>query len=249
MAERAHPNEPGFQSPSPYRDAFFWRYDWASSFCADKDVLDVPCGMGWGTSLLRGCRQLRGLDISPEAVSEARERYGAVAEFMQGTMRSLPYPDHSLDVVVCLEGIEHVSTAVASAFLSDTWRVLRPHGLLLLSSPECLTGPHSGNPYHIVEYSLDELTDLMSPWFDVAGLTSRQVDCLLVHYVHATRKTVPDDEHTRLTRNRKRRTQTPPHTVGSRQTSAEDQSIRSDHQSNDPPERTQVAMDVEVTKG
>ena len=67
MSERAHPDDPGFKDRfrvekmfgfipvrrkvmNPYREALFWRYSLVNSLCAGKRVLDIPCGMGWGTS-------------------------------------------------------------------------------------------------------------------------------------------------------------------------------------------------------
>src|SRR5688572_29182654 len=125
MLERAHPDDPGFQDRrifrwrwgfiqwwglerSPYRAELLRRYAWARQYIAGRDALDVPCGMGWGTSLLTGGRSLRGIDRNLEAVKEATRRYGHTAHFHVGDMAQLAYRDSSFDVVVCLEGIEHV---------------------------------------------------------------------------------------------------------------------------------------------
>ncbi len=135
-----------------------WRYAWDNQHCQGKDVVDIPCGMGWGTSLIRGARSLKGIDISVEAIAEARGRYGAHAEFGVGDMSHVGVGDLSCDVVSCLEGIEHVPVDVGQKFLAEAHRILRPNGLMLLSSPYCRTKAHSGNPYHIHEYTPDEDT-------------------------------------------------------------------------------------------
>lgn len=200
MAERAHPDDPGFQEKwrfylrgglvpwvrrvrSPYLSAFYWRYGWVNRVCRNQDVLDVPCGMGWGTSLIRGTRSLLGLDLSEEAVLEARRRYGRHAEFAVGDMSSLSLPDSSVDVVCCLEGIEHVPQEVAVHFLGEARRVLREGGLLMISSPYCRTKPHSGNPYHLHEYRPDEIKELLGRFFVVEETTSRDVDIMTVLYL------------------------------------------------------------------
>lgn len=144
--------------------------------------------MGWGTALLRGCRTLVGVDISDEAITEARERYGRRAEFIVGDMSRLEFGGAAFDTVVCLEGIEHVPLETGRAFMSESARVLRQDGVLLLSSPCSRDTNHSGNPYHVEEYSFDEIRALIRPFYDIDGVIQRDVGNLLVYYIHATRK-------------------------------------------------------------
>ncbi|MEM7130815.1 MAG: class I SAM-dependent methyltransferase [Chloroflexota bacterium] len=205
MSERAHPDDSGFQdhwsirwrrgfvpwptvTRSPYRAAFFGRYRWASQYCKDKDVLDIPCGMGWGTSLIKGCRTLHGMDVAQDAIDEATERYGRRIHFQVGDMAKLEFEDENLDVVVCLEGIEHVPEAVGNAFLAESARVLRPQGTLLVSSPHCRTQEHSGNPFHLKEYKPEELTGMLNAHFTIAETMARDVDNLTISYFRAVRR-------------------------------------------------------------
>ena len=202
MAERAHPDSPGFASKwtvrlrygflpwivvssDPYRREFYWRYRWALTYCEGQDVLDVPCGMGWGTSLVKRTRLLIGLDVSVDAIREANRRYGRFAKFLAGDMGHLPFDANSFDVVLCLEGIEHVARSAGERFLCEASRVLRPGGKLLLSSPYPVSGKHSGNPYHLYEYPADEMRELLAENFLVRDELTRQVDSVLVTYYSA----------------------------------------------------------------
>lgn len=202
MAERAHPDLLGFQTKwrmvlrrgyipwirierSPYGKELFWRYKWVNHFCRNRDVLDIPCGMGWGTSLLKNCRRVVGVDIDREAIREARERYGKAAEFQVGNMAELDFAANSFDVVLCLEGIEHVTPGVAEAFIPQVRRVLRKEGMFFISSPCTKTGKHSGNPYHIKEYKPIELRTLLGSHFDIIDEVSREVDNLAITYFQA----------------------------------------------------------------
>ena len=204
MAERAHPDLEGFhdrwrlrwrlgfipwlvREKNPYRAEFFWRYTWVTPHCRGRDVIDVPCGMGWGTSLIDGPRSIVGIDISAEAIDEARKRYGQGVEFRVGSMEKLDFDDGSLDTVVCLEGIEHVPQEIALAFLDEVSRVLRPAGQLLLSSPHCKTGEHSGNPYHVHEYAPAEIRGLLEARFTVEESVAREADNMIIHYFRARR--------------------------------------------------------------
>jgi 2-polyprenyl-3-methyl-5-hydroxy-6-metoxy-1,4-benzoquinol methylase len=203
VAERAHPDDPSFQNTwslrfrrgvipwvtrNPYAAAFRWRYKWISSYCRGKDVLDVPCGMGWGTSLIRGARRLVGVDISEEAITEAIRRYGTIAEFSTGDMGHLNFPDNTFDVVSCLEGIEHVPLEVGHRFLQEAERALRPGGRLLLSSPYCRTMPHSGNPHHVHEYRPEEIRAVVGERFVVEDVATRDVDNLTVLFMHCRKR-------------------------------------------------------------
>ncbi|MGB5290998.1 MAG: class I SAM-dependent methyltransferase, partial [Lysobacterales bacterium] len=55
----------------------YHRYALASRWCIDKHTLDAACGEGYGSSMLaRSAASVEGVDISPEAIEHARQRYG-----------------------------------------------------------------------------------------------------------------------------------------------------------------------------
>ena len=208
MPERAHPDHPDFQDRwifrlrrgfipwvtkyrNPYRAGIIWRYKWADQFCVNKNVLDVPCGMGWGSSLLRSASSITGVDIDPEAIREARERYASSRiKFEVGNMTSLVFPNDSFDVVCCLEGIEHITKEASKSFIQESWRLLKSDGLLLLSSPYCTNKSHSGNPFHIYEYQPDEIRNLVGEKYFVEEEISRQIHVMTVLYLRCRKKPV-----------------------------------------------------------
>ncbi len=79
--------------------------------CPGRDVLNIGSGPFFELdSLDAGKRQFTVCDIDPRAVALARERYGARlagADVIEPEKR-LPYADHSFDVVVSMDVIEHV---------------------------------------------------------------------------------------------------------------------------------------------
>ncbi len=200
MAERAHPKD--FRKPgslyfrlrrgwmpwlsrvkqSPFYDEFMYRYDWANGLINDLEVLEIPCGMGWGTSLMSNAQRILGVDIAEDAIAEAKKMYPNAGDFSVGTMESLEFDDCSLDAVVCLEGIEHVPIQVADRFLAESHRVLRDGGLFLVSSPHAKNGGHSGNEFHIHEYQPDEIKAKLDSYFTVEHMHAREVGHMVVTY-------------------------------------------------------------------
>jgi SAM-dependent methyltransferase len=104
------------------------------------DVLDSACGIG--TQLIglagRGHR-LTGTDASPAAVARARREVDArrlSAALMAADMRALPLPTARFDAIVCADNsLPHLLTAAeVGAALAQARRVLRPGGLLVVST-------------------------------------------------------------------------------------------------------------------
>lgn len=130
------------------------RYEFALPFCAGMDVLDLGCGVGYGTALLaEQARRAVGVDVDPETIAYARRRYAAPnVEFREDDALALGVPDGSFDVVCSFETIEHVPDA--DAFVHEVRRVLRPGGAFLVSTPRAeRTLARPTNPHHAVELS------------------------------------------------------------------------------------------------
>jgi SAM-dependent methyltransferase len=97
-------------------------------------VLDLGCGEGRFTAELeRAGAQALGADVSSEALRRARAREPQLDWQLLDEDGPWPLADASFDVVWAGETIEHV--ADTAAWMSELRRVLRPQGLLLLSTP------------------------------------------------------------------------------------------------------------------
>ena len=143
------------------------RYRWAAGAAAGREVLDAGCGEGYGCRLLMdvgGAARCVGIDIDEGTIEAARSAYGdrEGLEFEAGDVTALPFPDDSFDVVTCFETIEHV--AAQREAVAELARVLRPGGVLLISSPNKGVYP-PGNPFHERELEASEFEALLKGAF------------------------------------------------------------------------------------
>ncbi|MBB6252923.1 glycosyltransferase [Nitrospirillum iridis] len=151
----------------------YHRYLFALSFCAGKDVLDVASGEGYGSSVLgQVARTVIGVDIDQQSVDFANLNYLTErVSYRQGDAAALPIGDQSVDVVVSFETLEHFTAQ--EAFLAEVSRVLRPDGVLVISSPnrDVYTDQHDHhNPFHFRELNRQELLDLLGSVFPQVAL-------------------------------------------------------------------------------
>jgi SAM-dependent methyltransferase len=131
--------------------------------CAGLDVLEAGCGEGYGADLIAGvARRVTALDYDEATVAHVRARYRRV-QVRHANLTELPLADGSVDVVVNFQVIEHLWDQ--ARFVSECARVLRPSGLLMVSTPNRITfSPGRDtpiNPFHTRELNADELTQLL----------------------------------------------------------------------------------------
>ncbi len=144
------------------------RYALAFELARDLDVLDIASGEGYGAAYLAiAARSVVGVDIDAESVRHAASRYTAMnLRFVAGSCTAIPLADASMDLVVSFETIEHLEEH--EQFMREIVRVLRPHGRLLISSPNKLVYSDQGhfhNAFHVRELYFDQFRDLLQHWF------------------------------------------------------------------------------------
>ncbi|OMC44647.1 SAM-dependent methyltransferase [Mycobacterium sp. IS-2888] len=138
-------------------------YERLAPRCAGRDVLEAGCGEGYGADLIAGvARRVIAVDYDEATVAHVRARYARV-DVMQANLADLPLPDASVDVVVNFQVIEHLWDQ--AQFVAECARVLRPSGLLMMSTPNRITfSPGRDtpvNPFHTRELNARELTELL----------------------------------------------------------------------------------------
>ena len=148
----------------------YQRYNAALSLVKDKIVLDIASGAGYGTHFLASAaRMAYGVEIDQKAVEYSREHYvKSNLKYLQGSVEHIPLEDHSVDVVVSFETIEHVSAELQVRMMEEIKRVLKDDGILFISSPEKRYYSEErgyANPYHVHELYASEFKDLLEKHF------------------------------------------------------------------------------------
>lgn len=140
----------------------FQRYMGICDFVAGKTILDAACGEGYGSRMLAEyADKVVGIDISEDAVSNAMQKYSEQKNlsFKVGSIASLPLENQSIDVVISYETIEHVDAEIQEQFLLEIKRVLKPEGVLIMSTPnkELYTDLYDyHNEFHMKEFYKEE---------------------------------------------------------------------------------------------
>ncbi|MEA3638324.1 MAG: methyltransferase domain-containing protein [Lamprobacter sp.] len=145
-------------------DAHCIRYHEATAHIRPGDtVLDVACGLGYGSHILwHHSQALRviGIDNCASSVAKAQHDYGVEGHvsFRVGDAQALTeLADNSVDFIASFETIEHLVDP--DAYLDELLRILKPSGRLMLSAPNNWadeTG-EDPNPYHHHVYTWDRL--------------------------------------------------------------------------------------------
>lgn len=164
---------------SPYWGEHAARYLFAMPFVEDKAVLDIACGTGYGIGLMRSKAKFAiGVDVDPEAVTEAKKESHGNAAVLLGDGLGLPFGDETFDVITSFETLEHLNGR--REFLAELRRVLRTGGKLILSTPNAVfTQPVNGkpsNPFHIHEYLPQELRMELEPYFTIEKFVGQRLD-------------------------------------------------------------------------
>ncbi len=126
------------------------------------DLLEVGCGEGRGIlNVIPSVKSYWAIDKIASAIADLRQRF-PTGNFVAGNLPPLPYPDASFDSIISFQVIEHIEDD--GLFLKEINRVLRPGGVALITTPNRPLSL-SRNPWHIREYTADELARMAKTIF------------------------------------------------------------------------------------
>lgn len=153
-------------------DQLTFHYELAEKFLDENDILkgsilDIACGTGYGSvKFSNKFSNVYGADYDFEQILENREKYKHIENliFQQEDIMSLSFESNKFDVILSMETIEHVDPHKA---LNELRRVLKKGGYLILSTPQNSSSSQCVNPVHLYEYSLNEIRDIISEYFEI----------------------------------------------------------------------------------
>ncbi len=106
-------------------------------FIVDKHVLDIGCGTGRTTAILKNLsNSYIGLDYSLEMIESCRERFNNI-RFIHGDVRNMSneFEDHEFDFIMfSFNGLDSINHADRLQGLQEIQRVLKQDGLFVFSS-------------------------------------------------------------------------------------------------------------------
>lgn len=161
---------------SPWWGVHASRYLFAVPLVRGRRVLDIACGTGYGLEILAAAaRAVVGVDANWDA---ARMAASQARDVILGDGARLPFPDAAFDAITSFETLEHLEER--DRFLSELRRVLKPGGVCVLSTPNAnYTQPVNGrprNPFHVYEYTPDELARALDARFSGVELLGQAID-------------------------------------------------------------------------
>jgi SAM-dependent methyltransferase len=143
-------------------DLHLERYTFAAQHMRAGTLLDIACGVGYGTSKLTlTCPRIEravGVDLSEDAVHYAAQRYANeriswiaadATTFNPRNHRETVRIGTGFDNIVSLETIEHLPAPLP--FFHHVAGLLNPGGILVASVPT--TPSMDGNPHHLSDFT------------------------------------------------------------------------------------------------
>ena len=154
-------------------DGHVFRYHFATAYIKPNDrVLDLACGMGYGSYVLGEnslCSKVTGVDIHVEGLEYANNMYGSEkTSFHLGNAEDLNFiASNSFDIVCSFETLEHLPNP--ELLLQELYRVIAPGGRLIISVPNDWSDDsgRDPNPYHYNVYTWQSFIEQVSNLFIV----------------------------------------------------------------------------------
>ena len=124
-------------------------------------ILDVGCGDGViSEPLIKAGHYVTAVDLPTVATAANKSKVSAL---MAGDAETLAFPDATFDLVIASEVLEHLWAP--ENFVNETYRTLKPHGSLIIETPEGLAGLNYDS--HMNYYTVEKLEKMLAPRFNM----------------------------------------------------------------------------------
>jgi len=152
------------------------------------NVLEIGCGEGRGLDLLAPASdEYTALDKIQEIIDRLESSYPKI-KFIQGSIPPMSMLESdTYDVVISFQVIEHIEDD--KSYLEEIHRVLKPGGKAIITTPN-IKKTLSRNPWHIREYTAEQLTSLSKSIFPKVTMKGVAGSDKVLEYHEMNRKSV-----------------------------------------------------------
>ncbi|MCS6820979.1 MAG: class I SAM-dependent methyltransferase [Microscillaceae bacterium] len=152
------------------------------------NVLEIGCGAGRGLELLIDhADSFTAIDKNKALLQQLQLKYPQVDFIHQHIPPLRNIPSNTFDVVISFQVIEHIHQD--DLFVQEIHRVLKKGGKAILTTPNKLLSL-SRNPWHVREYTAQELEKLVFPYFTKIEKMGVQGNAKVLNYYQENKKSV-----------------------------------------------------------
>ena len=157
---------PGSGATGEQLERLYHRYHTANRYAADKTVLEVASGAGFGLGYLdRSAAKVVGGDYTANLLNIARSHYGERIPQLRLDGQYLPFGPSSFDLVLIFEALYYLPDA--GRFIAETHRVLTEKGTIIICTVNRDWDEFSPSPSSTHYLNVPELRDAL----ESAGFT------------------------------------------------------------------------------
>lgn len=134
----------------------------------DSVILDIGSGTGYGSAFMaETAKKVIAGDLDEGAIKMGKNLYGHIAnlQFAEMNAQKTDLPNSTIDYITSFETIEHVDDV--AAYLAEFDRILKPGGLVFISTPQNCYGNVPLTYWHNIEFSYQELKMYIESQFDI----------------------------------------------------------------------------------
>lgn len=174
-------------SDNPVHQRLLFPYVEAAKLVSGN-VLEIGCGWGRGLELLTGAADhYTGIDKNTALIQSLQNQYPQ-STFIQANIPPLKdLPDNTFDFIVTFQVIEHIQND--DLFVKEAHRVLKPGGTMLLTTVNRVFSL-TRNPWHVREYTADELKKLLTRHFSQVTTRGIHGNGKVMEYYEQNKKSV-----------------------------------------------------------
>lgn len=132
------------------------RYEFAGQNIKKGKILDIACGVGYGSTILlkenaNEIEQIIGVDISKEAIEYANKKYKNEKTVFVKKNAFQYTSENQFDTIISLETIEHLQSP--QKFIYHLKSLLKDDGIIIASVPTSPT--MDANPHHLSDFTVN----------------------------------------------------------------------------------------------